>query len=117
MATLNPADTLDDFGEKIADLDGALTAAVDTSNDFFNHGDQMLVVSNASAGNRVVTFTARADPYNVTGSALVITIPAGKIGVSGFMNPAIWNSGGKCTFTLDAVAPTQIGILKLRKIR
>lgn len=121
MATLTPFDTLDDFGEKIVDLDGALAAAVDTTNDFFNTGSEMIVVSNASAGNRVVTVKSQPDPFGRGGSGvgdLVITIPAGKMGISGFLNPASYNGGsGKCQFTLDAIATTKIGVLRLRKIR
>lgn len=117
MATLTPFDTLDDFGEKITDLDGALTAAVDTSNDFYNHGNQMIIVSNASAGNRVVTVKGQKDPYNAQVDDLTITIPAGKIGLTGLLNPAMYNSGAKCTFTLDATATTKIGVLTIRRVR
>ena len=118
MTTLAPADTLNDSpGDSIVDIDGALAAATETSNDFYNHGDQILVVSNASAGNRVVTVIGRPDPYGVTADNLVVTIPAGKIGMTGFLNPAVFNSGGKCSYTLDATATTKHGIIKLRKIR
>ena len=117
MATLTPFDTLDDFGEKIVDIDAALAAAADVSNDFYNHGNQVIIVSNASAGVRNVSVVARADPYGVTGSNLAIAIPAGKIGMTGFLNPAIYNSGAKCTFTLDATATTKIGVLTIRKVR
>lgn len=117
MATLNPADTLDDSGDSIVDIDAALAAAADLSNDFFNHGDQIIVCSNASAGVRTLTVTGRRDPYGALVDNLVVAIPAGKIGMTSFLNPAMYNSGAKCTFTLDATATTKIGIIKLRKLR
>lgn len=120
MATLTPFNQLDDYGERILDLDGALAAAVDTTNDFFNSGNEQIVVSNASAGVRTLTVKAQPDPFGRGGATigdLVAAIPAGKIGVTSFLNPAMYNAGGKCTFTLDAVATTKHGILRFAKNR
>ncbi len=120
MATIAVADTLDDFGERIVDLDGAGTQLVDTSNQFYNSGSEVIVCSNASGGNRVLTVKAQPDPYGRGGATvgdLVNTIPAGKVGFVGFLNPASFNAGGMCTFTVDAVATTKVAILRLRKIR
>lgn len=115
MATLTPFITLDDYGESIVDIDGALAAAVDTTNDFFNSGMEQIVVSNASAGVRTLTVKAQPDPFGRGGATvgdIAIAIPAGKIGMSSLLNPAMYNAGGKCQFTLDAVATTKHGILR-----
>lgn len=120
MATLVPASTLNDSGGKIVDLDGALAAATATSNDFFNSGNEIYVVSNASAGVRNVTVVAQPDPYGRGGATvgdIAIAIPAGKIGITSLLNPASFNAGGKCTVTLDATATTKHGIIRFLKLR
>lgn len=121
MATLSPIATLTDDGKTVVvDIDGSLAAAVDLSNNFLNDGNISIYVSNASGGNRVVTVKAQPDPFGRGGAGVgdvVCTIPAGKIGKLPFLNPASFNSGGQCTFTLDAVATTKIGIYREKKIR
>ncbi len=120
MATLSMADTLDDNGDRILDLDAACAAAADTSNDFFNNGDCVLVVSNGAASAVTATVKGAPDPYGRGGGGVgdvAIVVPAGKIGISGLLNPAMFNSGGKTTFTLSATASVKIGVLRLRKLR
>lgn len=120
MATLAVASTLDDSGNKILDLDGAGTQLVDSSNDFFNSGNEVIVCSNASAGVRTLTIKGQPDPYGRGGSTvgdIACAIVAGKIMMSSLLNPAMFNSGGKCTFTVDAVATTKVAIVRLRKLR
>lgn len=119
MATLTPLQ-LDDKGQTYTDLVAQLVAAVDLSNDFYNDGNCVIVVSNASAGVRVLTVKSQPDPFGRGGVAaddIVTNIPAGKVGFTSFLNPASFNSGGKATFTLDATATTTIGVLRLRKLR
>lgn len=117
MATLTPFDTLDDGGDSVVDLDAALAAASDTSNDFFNDGSCVVVVSNGDASSKTATILGRTDPFGATVADIVMIVPAGKVGMSSFLNPALYNSGGKVTFTLSATTSTKIGVLRLRKIR
>ncbi len=117
MATIAVANTLDDSGEAIVDLDAAGTQLVDASNLFYNTGNEVIVCSNASAGVRTLTVIGQRDPFGVLASNLACAIPAGKIGFIGFLNPAIYNAGGLVSFTVDAVATTKLAILRLRKIR
>jgi hypothetical protein len=120
MATLNPANTLDDFGEAITDLDAALAAAVDLTNDFFNDGNLVLVVSNGGGGPVTATVKGQPDPYSRGGAGVgdvANIVPAGKIGIYSLLNPAMFNGGGKTTFTLSATASVKIGVIRLRKLR
>ena len=122
MATLtvSSSNVLDDNGARILDLDGALAAAADTSNDFFNNGDVVLVVSNGGASAVTATIKGQPDPYGRGGATVgdvAMAVAAGKIGISGLLNPAMFNSGGKTTFTLSATASVKIGVIRLRKLR
>lgn len=119
---LTPIATLLDIGRGVLDLDAALTQATFADLVFYNDGNVVLFISNASAGVRTVTVKSQQDPFSRGGAAdtqndEVIAITAGKIGFIPFMNPAMFNLGGMVTVTLDAVATTKVGIYRLTKAR
>ncbi len=122
MATLavSAANDMNDSGDSIVDMAAAGTQLADLSNDFFNSGNEIIVCDNQSVGNRVLTIKGQPDPFGRGGSGvgdITITIPTLKVGCSSFLNPAMFNSGGKCTFTVDATTTTKVAIVRLRKIR
>lgn len=120
MATLTPVATRDDTGVGIADIVALLANAADLQNDFVNDGNNVLFVNNGSASPLVVTLIAEPDPFGRGGGGVgdeAITIPAGKLGMFPFASPAMFNSGAKAAFTLDATATIKIGIVKIKKNR
>ena len=123
MAVLTPIATLNDNGRGVADLDGALAQAADTTNSFANDGNTVLVLSNGTAGSITATVKSAPDAYGRGGTAdtnndEVLTIAAGKVAIFPFLNPGAWNSSGQVTFTLSGVgAGMKIGIYRIVKLR
>lgn len=120
MATLTPINTLDDSGESIADLIGALAAPTDLVNDFFNDGNCIIVVNNGDAASKTITVESQPDPFGRGGGTtgdMAVVIAAGDVGLISLLNPAMWNGGGKCTLTLSALTSVTMGIIRLRKLR
>lgn len=120
MATYNPIASLGDIGKGVADIDAALTTATALTNDFYNDGNVVLFVSNGSATAVTLTIKSQPDPYGRGGSGVgdeTLSIPAGKMAVVPFMNPAMFNAAGLTTFTLSAFASVKVGIYRFIKNR
>lgn len=123
MATLSPIATLNDNGRGVLDLQAALAAAADLTNDFFNDGNVILFTHNGLVGALTVTLKSQPDDLGRGGSAdtnndEVLVIPAGETGFFPFLNPRGWNGGGKVSFTLSSVAAgVKIGVYRMQKLR
>lgn len=90
------------------DIDAVGTVITDTSLEFLNDGFIRAYFSNGSAAPRTATLQVRAggDPFGQgVGDTVIITIPIGGVGYFSFMNPAIYNTGGIATITVDSADP------------
>lgn len=107
-------------GVGMLSLDAAGIAATETTVTWANTGDDIFFVSNQSGGNRVATLKSQTDPFERGGSAdtqndEAITIPTLMVGLFPFADPAMFNSGGLATVTLDATTSTKVGVIRIRK--
>jgi len=117
MATLTPIKTLDDNG-----LVASPTSTVHsrpqriraTPPERWQH---RRVCLERDTGSHTLTIKGQKDPYGVAVADLALVVAAGKIAMSPLLNPALFNLGGACTFTLSAVTGMKIGIYRLRKLR
>ena|SRR3989304_4479093 len=89
-------------------------AAVASSDTFSNDGRTLLVVANASGGNRIVTLTATATVDGLTITNPTVTIATGATKIIGPFPPRWFNSSsGVVTVTYDGTTSTTAAAVQM----
>jgi hypothetical protein len=128
-----PANSLDDLGRVIADLEAAADTIAEVQNTFYNTGSEELYLFNTGAGGSGsgsdsgdpdITYTLRSspDPFNRGGESsgdndVVCVVEPGKVGRIGFANPLAFSRAGLATIVASSTTNAKILIVQQRKVR
>lgn len=111
-----------DKGGSIADLDAAGTAVpVDLAVEWYNSGMDMVVVLNNSVGAITATLVSQPDQAGRGGAAdpnndVVISVPAGEVGILGPAARPWFNAGSLAKVTFSVAASVEYVILRVKPV-